>query len=321
MFFKQIMKWFILLTIIMAITSNSWFIYWLMMEMNLLIFIPIINSNKMSNSNLMVSYFIVQSFSSSIFFLGAMNFFVFQNILFKLLMMISIMIKLALIPFHFWLTSLSELIDYPSLFLILTAQKFIPLFILSKVSMNILFVIISVSTLMSSIFAINSKTIKKILIFSSISHQGWLIALILVKSNFWLTYMVIYSLLLYKITFLLKKFNMKQISNLFMMQKDSLSKISIIMMMMSLGGMPPFFGFIVKLISILIFIKNLNYIVIILISSSMINIFFYIRMITPSFFLNLLNFKNLMKIKFLMKNSFISLNIFLTIFCFSLATL
>nr|YP_011017367.1 NADH dehydrogenase subunit 2 [Amblyomma parvitarsum]WQF69030.1 NADH dehydrogenase subunit 2 [Amblyomma parvitarsum] len=314
MFFKNIMKWLILITIFIAISSNSWFIFWLMMEMNLLMFIPIMNTNKMSNSNSMISYFIIQSFSSSLFFLGAMNFFIFQTTIFKLMMMFSIMIKLALIPFHFWLTSLSEMIDYPTMFLILTIQKFIPLFIIFNIKMNILFIIASISSLLSSLFALNSKAFKKILVFSSISHQGWLISLILMKSNFWFSYMIVYSMLIFKITYFLKKFNANYSYNLFVLQKNSLNKISMIMMMMSLGGMPPFLGFFIKLISIMILIKNWSFIIIILIISSMINIYFYICVITPSLFLNLLNMNNLIKIKPFFKNFLINLNVLITIF-------
>nr|UYB77885.1 NADH dehydrogenase subunit 2 [Amblyomma americanum] len=318
MFFKNMMMWLILLTIFISFSSSSWFIFWLMMEMNLLLFIPILNNKKIINSNLMITYFIIQSFSSSLFFFSSLNFLILQSVLFKSIMNVSMMIKLALIPFHFWLTSLSEMINFPSLFMLLTMQKLIPLFVLTNFLMKFMIFFILISSLLGSLLALNSKTFKKILIFSSISHQGWVLSLIFVKSNFWISYMLIYSILIYKISFLLKKMNFNYIMDFFNLNKNYSNKISLIFMMMSLGGMPPFLGFLIKLISIFFLIQNSSVTVTILIVSSMINIFFYMRILTPTLFLNYLNTKNLFKNKTMNKNFIFNLNMILCIFILNL---
>ncbi|YP_009159617.1 NADH dehydrogenase subunit 2 (mitochondrion) [Amblyomma americanum] len=318
MFFKNMMMWLILLTIFISFSSSSWFIFWLMMEMNLLLFIPILNNKKIINSNLMITYFIIQSFSSSLFFFSSLNFLILESVLFKSIMNVSMMIKLALIPFHFWLTSLSEMINFPSLFMLLTMQKLIPLFVLTNFLMKFMIFFILISSLLGSLLALNSKTFKKILIFSSISHQGWVLSLIFVKSNFWISYMLIYSILIYKISFLLKKMNFNYIMDFFNLNKNYSNKISLIFMMMSLGGMPPFLGFLIKLISIFFLIQNSSVTVTILIISSMINIFFYMRILTPTLFLNYLNTKNLFKNKTMNKNFIFNLNMILCIFILNL---
>nr|UKT60462.1 NADH dehydrogenase subunit 2 [Amblyomma americanum]UKT60475.1 NADH dehydrogenase subunit 2 [Amblyomma americanum] len=318
MFFKNMMMWLILLTIFISFSSSSWFIFWLMMEMNLLLFIPILNNKKIINSNLMITYFIIQSFSSSLFFFSSLNFLILQSVLFKSIMNVSMMIKLALIPFHFWLTSLSEMINFPSLFMLLTMQKLIPLFVLTNFLMKFMIFFILISSLLGSLLALNSKTFKKILIFSSISHQGWVLSLIFVKSNFWISYMLIYSILIYKISFLLKKMNFNYIMDFFNLNKNYSNKISLIFMMMSLGGMPPFLGFLIKLTSIFFLIQNSSVTVTILIISSMINIFFYMRILTPTLFLNYLNTKNLFKNKTMNKNFIFNLNMILCIFILNL---
>nr|YP_011017328.1 NADH dehydrogenase subunit 2 [Amblyomma naponense]WQF68991.1 NADH dehydrogenase subunit 2 [Amblyomma naponense] len=323
MLFKNTMKWFIMMTIIITISSKSWFIYWLMMEMNLLMFIPIMNTNKKNNSNSMITYFVIQSFSSTLFFFSAMNSSIFyQTYIFNYFMMISIMIKLAMIPFHFWLSSMSEMIDYSSMFIILTLQKFIPLYILTNLNSKMLIIFASISALFGSMFAFNLKSFKKILIFSSISHQGWMTALIMIKSNFWISYLMMYSLLIYKISFFLEKSNYNLIMNkFFMFHNNNKIKISLMSMMLSLGGMPPFFGFMIKLISVMILIKYSNLIIIILIISSMINIFFYIRIITPNLFLNIFKIKNILKYNQWSKNLILNMNIMITMFMLNLMLL
>nr|YP_011017341.1 NADH dehydrogenase subunit 2 [Amblyomma dubitatum]WQF69004.1 NADH dehydrogenase subunit 2 [Amblyomma dubitatum] len=314
MFFKYLMKWLILITIIITISSNSWFIYWLMMELNLLMFIPVMNSKKKNNANTMISYFIIQAFSSTLFFYSGMNFLFFKYQIFNTMMTIALLIKLAAIPFHFWLTGLSEMISHNSLLIILTLQKFIPLFILSTLISKILIIFALISSIFGSIFAINIKILKKILIFSSISHQGWMMTLIFIKSNFWLTYMLIYSLLIFKILLMLEENNSNSIMNFMQKNKNPSEKFSFSMLMMSLGGMPPFLGFMIKFISVMIIIKFNNTMVMILILSSMINIFFYIRMISPNLFMFSMNLKNLLKIKHKTKNLIFNLNALMSIF-------
>nr|BCG67079.1 NADH dehydrogenase subunit 2 [Amblyomma testudinarium]BCG67352.1 NADH dehydrogenase subunit 2 [Amblyomma testudinarium]BCG67365.1 NADH dehydrogenase subunit 2 [Amblyomma testudinarium]BCG67378.1 NADH dehydrogenase subunit 2 [Amblyomma testudinarium] len=318
MFFKNFLIWIIIMTISITISSNSWFMYWLMMELNLLTFIPIMNSKKKNNSNCMITYFIIQTFSSTVFLISILNLNIFNLYFFNLCLLISLMIKLAIIPFHFWLTHLSEMIDFKSLFLILTIQKFIPLFILSLFFMKIIILFALISSIFGSIFVINLKSFKKILIFSSISHQGWMISLILVKSNFWISYLIIYSFLIYKITYLLNKNKFNFTNSMFFNKKMFLEKISFFMLMLSLGGMPPFLGFIAKMISIIIIMNNNNIIILILIISSIINIFIYLRMMSPILFINSINFKNFFKNTFKYKNMFLNMNMMITIFAINL---
>nr|YP_044778.1 NADH dehydrogenase subunit 2 [Amblyomma triguttatum]BAD24951.1 NADH dehydrogenase subunit 2 [Amblyomma triguttatum] len=316
--FNILMKWLILMTIMISMSVNSWFIFWMMMEMNLMFFIPILNKQKMTNSNSMITYFVIQSFSSTIFIMMAILNFITYFYMFKILMIISIMIKLAIIPFHFWLISISEMIEFNSLFFILSLQKFIPLFILSKFNSQFMIMFALASAILGSLSAMNSKMLKKMLIFSSISHQGWMIMLIMMKSNFWISYLLIYSIMIYKVTSLMKMFKFNYISEFFNYNKNSLSKISLIMMMMSLSGMPPFMGFTLKIISIIILLTYFNFSIIILILSSMLNIYFYLNSIQSFFLLNLIKFKKMIMKTYMFKNMILNFNIFMIIFLFNL---
>nr|WQF69087.1 NADH dehydrogenase subunit 2 [Amblyomma auricularium] len=314
MFFKNFMKWLILLTIMISFSTNSWFIFWLMMEMNLLFFVPIMNTKNKIDSNLMITYFIVQCFSSTLFFMGAMNFIILNMCIFKYIINISMMIKLALIPFHFWLSSISEMIEFQTLFFILTLQKIVPMIVISHFKMSILVFFISISSIIASLLALNSKSFKKILIFSSISHQSWVISMILMESNFWISYMIIYSFLILKITNLCLKLKFNFMSNFYFKNKSLPSKVSVIFLMLSLGGMPPFMGFFMKLISITILIQTMNLLLIILIISSIMNIFIYMQMITPILFNNFFSIKNNFNKSMFFKNLFTNLNLILSIF-------
>nr|QAU53921.1 tRNA-Trp [Haemaphysalis longicornis]UYB78067.1 NADH dehydrogenase subunit 2 [Haemaphysalis longicornis] len=282
MFFKNLMKWMIMLTIIISISSKSWFIFWLMMEMNMMMFIPILKENKMENCNSMITYFIIQSFSSIMFFMASsmtiMNF----SMINETLINIALMIKLAMIPFHSWLMLISETLEYNSFMIILTIQKLIPLFILSQMKSKITFFISILSVIMSVVMIYNLKLFKKILIFSSISHLSWMIIMMYSSSNFWMSYMTIYFIMIFSIIKILKKNNINSLDNMMNVKLLNNDKISMIMLLMSLGGMPPFMGFVIKFVAITIIIKYSIITMIILILSSLVNIFIYIRMITPA---------------------------------------
>nr|QPM99863.1 NADH dehydrogenase subunit 2 [Haemaphysalis hystricis] len=289
MFFKKLMKWMIMLTIIISISSNNWFIFWIMMEMNMMMFIPIMKGNKKENCNSMITYFIMQSFSSIMFFMGSCMTMMNLILINEMLINISLMIKLAMIPFHFWLISISETLEYDSFMIILTIQKMIPLFILSNVKSDISFYISLMSILCSSFMIYNLKLFKKILVFSSISHLSWMIISMYSSSNFWISYMLIYFIMILSIIKLMKYNKMNSIENLVNIKMLNSEKMSIIMMLMSLGGMPPFMGFLIKFIAITFIIKYSTITMIILILSSLVNIFIYMRMITPA----LINFSKL----------------------------
>nr|UYX57264.1 NADH dehydrogenase subunit 2 [Rhipicephalus linnaei] len=281
------MLWIIIISILISMSSNSWFIFWLMMEINMMSFIPIMNEFKLKNYNSMIMYFIIQSFSSSLFFISSFQYSLFNTELFLSLINISILIKLGVIPFHFWLMLISESLNFNSLLILLTIQKIIPLLIIEKFLNKMMIPLFVLSSLMASILAMKYKLMKKILIFSSISHQGWILCLIAKKVNFWFSYLIMYSFIIYTIIINCKMVNFNSLNNLTSSKMSVKMKNTMIMSMMSLAGMPPFLGFFMKIVAILYLIKMNLIFITILIISSLINLFFYLRIMTPFFFINL----------------------------------
>uniref|UniRef100_UPI0030FF3DB8 NADH dehydrogenase subunit 2 n=1 Tax=Bothriocroton auruginans TaxID=188736 RepID=UPI0030FF3DB8 len=317
MFFKMLMIWMILITIIISISSNFWFIFWTTLEINLMAFLPIINNKNISSCNSMISYFVIQSFSSSLFFMSSIMWTMEELNLFLIIINISMMIKLGMIPFHFWVVSISETLKLNSLLILLTLQKVIPLFILTKMISSIFLIFSVASSIFGSLMAMSSKMIRKLMILSSISHLGWITILISISSNFWIIYLVIYSVILFKIFLILNKNNIYMISNFFLKKMKTHEKIMLVSAMMSISGMPPFLGFFMKLISILMIIKFSMLIMMILIVSSLINTYFYMRLLSPVFFLSsklakALKFSKIIKMIFLNLN----LNILILVMTF-----
>nr|QLD97297.1 NADH dehydrogenase subunit 2 [Rhipicephalus maculatus] len=317
MFFKKMMIWIIIMTILISFSSNSWFIFWLMMEINMMSFIPIMNNFKLKNFNSMITYFIIQSFSSSLFFISAFQYSLFNSMFFLFIINISILIKLGMIPFHFWIILISESMSFDALLILLTLQKTLPLLIMEKFVSELMIPLFILSSLMASILAMKYKMMKKILIFSSISHQGWILCLVAKKLNFWLSYLILYFVILFNIINICDYNKINSFSDFLKSKMKSEVKMKLITSMMSLGGMPPFLGFFMKIVAIFLLMKMNLIFIFILILSSLINLFFYVRSITPNLFTSLKFFawnKLITKKNILIKFNLILLIILLNIY-------
>nr|UNO53585.1 NADH dehydrogenase subunit 2 [Ixodes granulatus] len=292
MFFqKMIFSWILITTIFMGISSSCWFILWMTLEINLMVYIPLMNSKNFLSSNSMLIYFIIQSFSSSLFFFSSLLETVYKTNMLIFLILMSMMIKLGAPPFHMWFPQISEGLNLYPFFILLTLQKMIPLFIISIFNNIFIIPFIIISSITGSIGGFNQISMKKILAFSSISHLAWMMSLIICNQFFWMMYLLIYSMILLKISMNFKKNYIVSINNLNLMKLNFFNKVSMITLFLSLGGLPPFLGFFMKWMTVILILKNFPLILLILIPSSLINLFFYTRVVFPT----LLKFNILMK--------------------------
>nr|YP_010180797.1 NADH dehydrogenase subunit 2 [Ixodes vespertilionis]QVD40490.1 NADH dehydrogenase subunit 2 [Ixodes vespertilionis] len=292
---KMIFLWVLVLSIFISLSSTFWFSLWMSLEINMLIFIPIMNSKNFLSSNSMLNYYVIQSMSSSVFLFSSIMSSMFSTQVFNLMMMITMLIKLGAAPFHSWFPQIAEGLNFFPFFILTSLQKIIPLHIISMANNYMLIPFIIMSSMVGSLGGLNQTSFKKILAFSSISHLSWIMSLILINQNFWVTYFIIYTLILMKIISLLKKNNSLFIMNSNSMKMTMFSKILLFSFFLSLGGLPPFLGFLTKWVAIIYISKNLSIIIIILIISSLINLFFYMRSLFPM----ILNLNMMMKSSFL----------------------
>lgn len=305
---------------------------WIGLEINLLSFIPIIvNKNNLNNSEATLNYFLIQVFASIIilfsiiikilfinliFFLNYLNFFYY--ILPTKIIILTLILKLGSAPFHFWFPNVIENINWSNGIILITWQKLTPILILSYfININKIFIIfIIISTLIGAIGGLNQTSLRKLLAFSSINHIGWILTAIIFNETLWLIYFIIYTFLNFCIIFLLNIFQIFYLNQIYSLFINSFFlKFSLLISLLSLGGLPPFLGFIPKwlIIQSLIIIK-INLINLFLICIRLITLFYYIKIRISSFILNYnefnWNFKNFFKnYKFnvILKLNFISL--------------
>nr|YP_010610630.1 NADH dehydrogenase subunit 2 [Cirroctopus glacialis]WAP91398.1 NADH dehydrogenase subunit 2 [Cirroctopus glacialis] len=317
---------------ILSLSSNHWLVMWMGLELNLMGILPLMNiKSKNFEIDSSMKYFIIQSMSSSLLmissillYFNSMSWFsMFNNSMPSLIMVVSMLIKLGSVPFHLWLPSISKQMSWIMLFLILSWQKLAPLFMLSFINFNynIIFVSAILSALMGSIQAINQTSLQLIMTYSSISHLGWMLTVSVINNSIMFLYFFVYSLI---ISPLFYHFNSKvgyKIFNITQINKNMSNDFFITMpLLLSLGGFPPFVGFLTKILILMSLINmNLYIMPILLFMSTLISLYFYLNLsmmsliksfsflitYTPPF-----NFNLLISINLLMFFSFIPIIIY-----------
>lgn len=289
-----IYSFFLVSGTIVSVSSSSMFGMWIGLEINLISFIPIIINleNNKKRREAAIKYFLVQAIASAMVIFGSIFFFFYRGRFFtdspNALITIALCIKLGIAPFHFWFPEVLEGLNWVNSLLLLTWQKISPLVILSLFFYtNTLFTLALISALVGAISGINQTSMRKILAFSSISHLGWIGRIIYFNSRLWLDYFIIYTLTRFIMCYSFWLLNLNYFSQLTIIQ-DTNKKFIIFINLLSLGGLPPLLGFLPKWIAIMVVRRNFP-ILIVLIFSRLITLYFYTRLCFSTFTLYIQN--------------------------------
>nr|WRQ18264.1 NADH dehydrogenase subunit 2 [Onukigallia onukii] len=263
--------------ILLSLSSNNWLMIWIGLEISLMSIMPLMAVKNPASSESCLKYFIIQSISSSLMMLGMLLMTTNSNYNYLLIMSLSIMIKVGAAPFHIWMLQIIEAMNWMMMFLMLSVIKIAPVNMLSYMSVKLN--LMSIMCLMvGSLMGLLQNSIRKILVYSSIFNLGFLIPSISMNSV-WMTYFFIYMISLFMIILPLNEMNATYINQITLNEKNTLSKVNIFMIMISMGGMPPMLGFLGKLMVIEL-MTNMQELIItlLMISSSIVVMFFYMRL-------------------------------------------
>nr|YP_009689669.1 NADH dehydrogenase subunit 2 [Sabethes undosus]YP_009689708.1 NADH dehydrogenase subunit 2 [Wyeomyia confusa]QEE94398.1 NADH dehydrogenase subunit 2 [Sabethes undosus]QEE94450.1 NADH dehydrogenase subunit 2 [Wyeomyia confusa] len=283
---------------LITISSNSWLSAWMGLEINLLSFIPLMNEGK---KNLMTSesslkYFLIQAFASSILLFSIIlsmiifnnNWLMFSNFN-ELLMLSTLFLKSGVAPFHFWFPNVMEGMNWINALILMTWQKIAPLILISYNS-NYLFFLISIifSVIIGSLGGLNQISLRKLMAFSSINHLGWMLTAMMNNELLWMFYFIMYFFLSISIILMFHNFKIFYFNQIFNFSfMNPIMKFFLFLNLLSLGGLPPFLGFLPKWLVIqnLMFLNH-YFLLFIMICFSLITLFYYLRMSYSIFMLN-----------------------------------
>nr|YP_010490383.1 NADH dehydrogenase subunit 2 [Leucolepas longa]UWM12869.1 NADH dehydrogenase subunit 2 [Leucolepas longa] len=280
--------YFLIFGTMVSISSSSIFGVWLGLEINLMSFIPMIinlDQNKKS-SEAAVKYFLVQTMASAIILLSSLMFILYSSntlsFIPSVMITLALSMKLGMAPFHFWFPETMEGLNWINSMILLTWQKISPLIIMSMLFNPSTLILLSLtSALTGAVSGLNQTSLRKILSFSSISHLGWMNSIMYMNNEVWLTYFLIYSIMSIILCTSFLTLSLNYFSQLIHLNNTS-KKIMIFINLLSMGGMPPMLGFLPKWAAILTLSKN-SPILMTLIISSLITLYFYTRLCFSAF--------------------------------------
>ena len=200
-----------------ALSSESWITIWLIIEINLIRFLPVINK-KWSAKKISILYFIVQRVGSLTILTGGIV--SDRSRLIRKWLIIGLLLKMGLAPFHYWggvlIPNLSNLHSY----IFLTWQKIAPLILM--LSLQPRHWVIVANVIIAAICCTGTKDVKILIFFSSLMHTGWILSSPITVAHY---YFILYIVITAPI--LLLTYNAPLIINL--------------------AGLPPMTGFFIKI--------------------------------------------------------------------------
>nr|AAN76678.1 NADH dehydrogenase subunit 2 [Podogymnura truei] len=276
-------------------TSSHWLTTWIGFEMNLMAIIPLMMTKKTPRSTeAAAKYFMTQASASMILmFAIILNFTLYSqwnmnmklNSISSCLLTTSMLMKLGMAPFHFWMPEVTQGMTLSTGMILLTWQKLAPLSIMYQILPSMNHQLILTSALLSIMIGgwggLNQLQLRKILAYSSISHMGWMMAVLTYNPTLTTLNLTIYIIITLTMFMYLKCYKIKTTSMLSQMWNINITfTIMMSLVLLSLGGLPPLTGFMPKWLIIQELTKNNNIILPTLMAMmSLINLMFYTRLI------------------------------------------
>lgn len=241
-----------------------------------------------------MKYFLTQALASSVFLFAVIllllniyrkNF----NYIIEIIIFSSLLLKRGSAPFHFWFPNVIEGLSWFNCLILITWQKIAPLILISYIIIKPLILIrIILSRIIGALGGLNQTSLRKLIAYSSINHLGWILASIYNRDTTWITYFWFYIFLTFSIIFIFNIFKTSHINQLFLLFfKSKLLKYFLFLNLLSLGGLPPFLGFLPKWIIIqTLSINNQLFLLTFIVLITLITLYYYIRLCYSAFLLN-----------------------------------
>nr|ADF59361.1 NADH dehydrogenase subunit 2 [Cyrtodactylus agusanensis] len=288
--------WSLLLTSLLTSTvitmsSNHWLLAWFGLELNTLSILPMImKSHHPRATEAATKYFLIQVTAAALILLAGITnawqtgqwTITHPNSTTTLLTTMAIMLKLGAAPMYMWYPHVLQGTTLTIALLISTWQKIAPLTLLYMTHSHLNHTIMLLMGLMSALVGgwagLNQTQIRTILAFSSIAHMGWLITAITLNQSLTTLTMLLYTLT--TLATFLPLAATKTTTNIGIMWPLSPAALTTTMVtLMSLGGLPPLTGFMPKwLILKELTSMQLPLIATLLLMSSLLSLYFYIRL-------------------------------------------
>nr|WDE88499.1 NADH dehydrogenase subunit 2 [Regulus satrapa] len=284
----------LLLGTTMTISSNHWVTAWAGLEINTLAILPMISKSHHPRAiEAATKYFLVQAAASALILFSSMtnawdtgqwDITQLTHPASCLVLTSAIAMKLGLVPFHFWFPEVLQGSPLITGLLLSTAMKFPPITLLYMTSQSLNPTLLTTMALLSAAIGgwmgLNQTQVRKILAFSSISHLGWMTIVIVYNPKLTLLNFYLYAMMTATVFLILNTIKVLKLSTLMTTWTKTPSlNTMLLLIMLSLAGLPPLTGFLPKWLIIQELTKqNMAPAATIISLLSLLSLFFYLRL-------------------------------------------
>nr|YP_238217.1 NADH dehydrogenase subunit 2 [Gavia stellata]AAQ63008.1 NADH dehydrogenase subunit 2 [Gavia stellata]ACD12953.1 NADH dehydrogenase subunit 2 [Gavia stellata]QOD97300.1 NADH dehydrogenase subunit 2 [Gavia stellata] len=277
-----------------TISSNHWMMAWTGLEINTLAIIPLISKPHHPRAiEAAIKYFLVQATASALVLFSSMinawstgqwDITQLNHPTSCLLMTVAIAMKLGLVPFHFWFPEVLQGSSLTTALLLATMMKFPPITILFLTSHSLNPVLLTTMAIASAALGgwmgLNQTQMRKILAFSSISHLGWMTIIIIYNPKLTLLTFYLYSLMTATVFLTLNSTKTLKLPTMMTSwTKTPMLNATLMLVLLSLAGLPPLTGFLPKWLIIQELTKQeMTATATIITMLSLLGLFFYLRL-------------------------------------------
>lgn len=269
-----------------ALSSTNWLIIWLAIELNLISFIPIINiSNNFQETEASVKYLLIQALGSRLLIVRSLSIWLsIQSLNISIVLITALIIKIGIAPCHIWYPSVITSIAWMPAIILSTWQKLAPLSVISLILIKTSYLIIllaGLNALTGGMVGLNQTHLRAIIAYSSITHIGWILALIYINISIpAIIYFLVYVILIIPIFLTLSSLNRKTLAQIRTTSSQYKNQYILLpVIFLSLGGLPPLTGFFPKWFTIYLMSSSSTILLFFLITGSLINLYFYLNII------------------------------------------
>nr|YP_009353889.1 NADH dehydrogenase subunit 2 [Laternula truncata]AQZ26187.1 NADH dehydrogenase subunit 2 [Laternula truncata] len=277
--------------IIICLSSPHWFGVWFGLELNLIGFIPVMAGQRSSSEiESCVKYFLAQGVGSGLLMLGAVGMWITGSVVevltppncnwFWTVMVIGLLLKLGVAPFHFWVPGTMAGISWMACLLLSSVQKIGPLFCFSYILSNkwALVWVGGLSALVGGVGGCFQTRLRPLLGYSSISHMGWCVGAMVESINYGAYYFLLYLVSILGLFVLLWEVGAYGMSALF--SSLSIRKwLLLSLFVLSLSGLPPFAVFFGKVGTIMALVMEFPGAATLYVAGSAVSLYFYVKLI------------------------------------------
>jgi NADH-quinone oxidoreductase subunit N len=223
------------------------------------------------------------------------------------MVVIALSFKIAAVPFHMWIPDVYQGSPLPVTAFFAIVTKIAPIVVLAKLLLlhfdiwvdswlQIITLISIVSMIVGALGALRQKNFKRLLAYSTIGHVGYMLIGVATQNESGLEalslYMIVYALLsagVFGLIMMLQNKRGKENSDLNILsglaKNHPIIAASLATLMLSMAGIPPFAGFIVKFYIFMAAIEaNLYLLPIVGVITSIVATYYYLRIIKIMYF-------------------------------------